>query len=453
MFFRNLFFGNLFFLKNRKIMQFVNRDREIALLKQIETQAQQSAKFTVITGRRRIGKTRLIREAFGDKMVYWFVSRKEEHLLAQEFDQTLRQFFNMPLVDETVSLSRVLEMAFVLSSERHFTLVIDEFQNFKYVNGQFFSELQKIWDIYKDKSKLNLIVSGSIISLMKKIFQSSSEPLFGRASRIMKLQPFDVLTLKKIFFSVAPGATNRDFLLFYVLTGGVPKYVEILVDERKTSFGQIAEFVFDKYSPFIEEGKNLLIEELGQDYAVYFSILDLIARGYNKRTDIENVLSRPIAGYLSRLENYFEVISRTFPVFSHKRRQVRYDLSDNFLKFWFYFIYRNWSLVEIENWQMLRKFFDLSFDRFAGKMLEKYFKEKLALSGEYTQIGSWWDRRGENEIDIVAVNQMEKKIDLFEVKLNPRKLDLRRLYSKAEALRRQFPDYSFDYKGLSLDDV
>lgn len=434
-------------------MDFENRAHEIQNLKQILQLSQKTAQLTVLIGRRRIGKTRLLQHVFKQNYVYWFVSRKDSVLLAAEFDSQLRRKFNLPQISTQPMLEQVFETAFLLASKQHFTLIVDEFQNFRYIQPSFFSSLQKLWDTYKDKIKLNLIISGSAISLLLKIFQNANEPLFGRANRIISLKPLDVEALKNIVLKYNTNATNRDLLLVYSLTGGVPKYVESLVDYNKLEFNEIVDFTFSRFSLFIDEGKNLLIEEFGQDYTVYFSILTLLAEGKTKRTEIENQLDKPISGYLERLEKVLAIIKRSFPILAHNSRLVRYKIIDNFLMFWFRFFYKNWSLIEMENFDTLKKLFIRDYPVFAGKMLEKYFSKKLSLTGKYTKIGSWWDRKGQNEIDIVALDEINKKADLFEVKLNKDKLKLNQLFAKASALREKLKAYDFSYKGLSLEDM
>ncbi len=434
-------------------MDFENRTEEIQILQQIEKLSKKTAQLTVLVGRRRIGKTRLLQHVFKQNFVYWFVSRKDNKLLASEFDNQLRTKFRLPQTSVQPSLEQVFETAFLLAAKHHFTLIIDEFQNFRYVQPSFFSSLQKLWDTFKDKIKLNLIISGSTISLLLKIFQNSKEPLFGRANRIIVLKPFNVDSLKKIVSKYSPKATNKDLLLIYSLTGGIPKYVENLVDNNSLTFEKNINFTFSRFSPFIEEGKNLLIEEFGQDYTVYFSILTLLAEGKTKRSEIENQLGKPVSGYLERLEKTLSIIKRIRPILSHNNKLIRYKINDNFLTFWFRFFYRNWSLIEMENFDLLKKLFMRDYPVFSGKMLEKYFMDKLSLSGKYTKIGQWWDRKGHNEIDIVALNEIDKKADLFEVKINKNKLNINQLFAKAQSLRQQLKDFEFSYNGLSIDDM
>ncbi len=210
----------------------------------------------------------------------------------------------------------LFEYLMELSITTPFTLVIDEFQELSRVNPSIYSELQRVWDEYKDRGRLNLVVSGSIYSLMKRIFEDQREPLFGRADCTLHLKPFDVLTLKEILVEEqgleGPEALNPDDLLsLYMITGGVAKYVELLIDAKAFTREAQLTLVFEEFSPFIEEGKNLLIEELGKEHTMYFSILSLIASSKTSRSEIESILGRTVGGYLDRLEVDYSLTGRS----------------------------------------------------------------------------------------------------------------------------------------------
>src|SRR5690606_8686416 len=114
-----------------------------------------------------------------------------------------------------------------LAANRSFNLVIDEFQEFFNINESVYSDMQNIWDSYRKKSHMNLIVSGSVYSLMQKIFLNAKESLFGRADNIIKLSAFDTVTLKEIMKDNYPQYTNEDLLALYTFTGGIPRYIEL----------------------------------------------------------------------------------------------------------------------------------------------------------------------------------------------------------------------------------
>jgi len=151
-------------------------------------------------------------------------------------------------------------------------------------------------------------------------------------------------------------------------------------------------------SAFIADGKNMLIEEFGKDYAVYFSILSAIARGENTRSKIEASLGKEVSGYLTRLENDYNIIGKNLPIFTKtKTKNLRYVIEDNFLTFWFRFIYKYSHIIEIAQYNELKKIIERDYSTFSGKILERYFRQKFIELGGITRIGSFWDKSGENE--------------------------------------------------------
>ncbi len=434
-------------------MEFFNRVNELEHLRNVEVLSKESSKMSIIIGRRRIGKTELIKEAFSDS-VYFFVSKKSEALLCEEFVDRLQKALDINVFGEFKKFSHLFEYIMELAKQRHFTLIIDEFQEFLYINKTIYSDMQNIWDSYKNSSKLNLVLSGSIYSLMKRIFEDKKEPLFGRADSKISLKPFTVFTLKDIMQKYNPNFTNSDLLTFYILTGGVAKYVEIFVDKRAFTLEKALNLIFNDYSLFLDEGKNLLIEEFGKEYTTYFSILSLLASSKTSRVEIESILNKNIGGYLDRLENEYSIIKKIRPIFAKEgSRNIKYEIEDNFFNFWFRFIYKYRSAIEIENYEYLKEIVKRDFSTFSGRFLEKYFREKLKLTYKFSEIGSYWERGNKNEIDIVAINQAEKKLLIAEVKLNKKRIDLSVLKAKAQKLQQKFSDYTIEYIGYSLEDM
>lgn len=262
-------------------MKFYNRTSELAELKRIqELSFSDHSRLTVVTGRRRIGKTSLIMKAVEDSpVVYLFVGRKNEATLCAEYIPLISQTLNTYIPNEIKTFRSLFQYIMELATRMEFNLIIDEFQEFYNINESIYSDMQNIWDQYRKKSRMNLIVSGSIYSLMQKIFQNSKEPLFGRADNIIKLSAFNLSTLKEIMHDYRPEYTNDDLLALYTFTGGVPKYIELFCDNDSLSIDEMISFMIRENSSFIDEGKNLLIEEFGKNYATYFSILSTISGG------------------------------------------------------------------------------------------------------------------------------------------------------------------------------
>jgi len=434
-------------------MKFYNREKELAYLRKIGKDAKTSSRMTIIVGRRRIGKTKLIKEAYA-KRVYLFVSRKNEALLCEEFVSIIQNELNVKIFGSIGTFKELFEYLMELSKTTPFTLVIDEFQEFLQINNTIYSDMQNIWDSYKDDSKMNLVLSGSIYSLMKKIFEDRKEPLFGRANHKIHLKPFSVQTIEEILTEHHTDYSHDDLLSLYIFTGGVAKYVELFVDNGAFTFETQLDLIFDENSLFIDEGKNLLIEEFGKEYTTYFSILSLIASSKTSRSEIESILGKNVGGYLDRLENEYTIIKRVKPIFAKEgSRTLKYEIIDNFFHFWFRFIYKNRSAIEIENYAYIKSIVKRDFATYSGRFLEKYFTEKLKASGKYSAIGTYWEKGNQNEIDIVAVNDDAKTMLIAEVKRNPEKIDLKLLEKKAQKLLQKHKGYEVTFKGYSLEDM
>ena len=436
-------------------MKFYNRENELNLLESTRKLSEKSAKMTFLVGRRRIGKTSLAMKAFERQtFIYLFVARKNEALLCNEFVNEVENALQKKVLGKFTTFATLFEYLLMEAQTKPFTLIIDEFQEFFYINNAVFSDMQNLWDKYKNTAKINLVLSGSVYSLMKKIFENSKEPLFGRANERIYLKPFTVDVLCQITNDIHPQIKNSDLLAFYTITGGVAKYVELLADKKALSLNSILNEIFRENSLLIDEGKNLLIEEFGKEYTTYFSILSLIASSKTSRSDIESIIGKNIGGYLDRLEKEYRLISTIRPINAKPgSRNQKYQIDDNFLSFWFRFIYKYRSAIEIGNYNYVKQIVKRDFETYSGSFLEKYFREKLANTQQYSQIGRYWERGNKNEIDIVAVNDMDKQLLIVEVKRNKKKINIELLKSKAAKIINEYPRYKIDFRALSLEDM
>ena len=384
-------------------MRFYDRKQEIDFLRESRETAEKVARFTVVTGRRRIGKTTLIREAYKDApFVYFFVARKAESDLCEVYLEEVSEKLGIPTLGSSRHFRDIFRYLMELSQSRSFTLVIDEFQDFFRVNKAVYSEIQDIWDKYEKTSKINLVVCGSIYSLMQKIFKNKKEPLYGRNTGELRLKPFRPSVLKQIMADANPNYSKEDLLALFTFTGGVAKYVAQLVDGEALDKNGMIRHIISPNSIFLNEGKNNLIEEFGKDYGIYFSILSCIARGKNTRNEIEDVIGKEVGGYLTNLAEEYELIST-----------------------------------------------------FSGLMLERYFHRVAVESGEFTRIGRWWDRKGEKEIDMIAEDELLKRVTFYEIKRQMEDVSIGVLKQKAEVFLQathEFKKYDISYKGLSIDE-
>ena len=439
-------------------MRFYDREQEIAFLRETRETAKKAARFTVVTGRRRIGKTTLVREAYKDKpFVYFFVARKAESELCEAFLEEIGEKLGIPTLGSSRHFSDIFRYLMELSVTQSFTLVIDEFQDFFRVNKAVFSEMQDVWDKYEKTSRMNLIVCGSIYSLMQKIFKDKKEPLYGRNTGELKVKPFRPSVLKQIMADAKPDYSKEDLLAMFTFTGGVAKYVNQLVDAGALDKDAMIRYIVSANSTFLNEGKNNLIEEFGKDYGTYFSILSCIARGKNTRNEIEDVIGKEVGGYLTNLENDYELIAKRQPLFEKSgNKNVRYELGDVFYSFWFRFVFKYNYILEIENYAKLQEIVIRDYSTFSGLMLERYFHRVAMESEEFTRIGRWWDRKGENEIDMIAEDELTNSAIFYEIKRQKDDISLGVLKQKVEVFLQatgQFKGYKISYKGLSMEDM
>ncbi len=440
-------------------MKFYNRTNELAELQRIQNLSfNDHSRLTVVTGRRRIGKTSLIMKLVeGQPTVYLFVGRKNEATLCSEFIPIVSQSLDTFVPAEIRTFRSLFQYLMELAANKSFNLVIDEFQEFYNINESVYSDMQNIWDTYRQKSRVNLIVSGSVYSLMQKIFQHSQEPLFGRADNIIKLSAFDLSTLKTIIYDYRPQYSNDDLLALYAFTGGVPKYVELFCDNGALNVDDMIAFMARENSPFTDEGKNLLIEEFGKNYAMYFSILSAISGGINTQPEIESALGdKSIGGHIKRLIEDYNIITRYRPILAKEGSQtVRYEIKDNFLRFWFNYFDRHRSLIEIKNFIGLQSIIKADYPTYSGKILEIYFKQQFAENHQYRAIGSWWEpKRGQNEIDIVALKLEKNCAIVAEVKRQKKNFKPELLATKVEHLKHKLlSKYSIETICLSLEDM
>lgn len=139
--------------------------------------------------------------------------------------------------------------------------------------------MQELWDKYKPDMKINFITCGSIYSLMKELFEDKKSAMYGRMTKRLDLQPFSIATQKQILSHYHPAYTPADLLCLYMLTGGVAKYIETLMDEGAFKKERRLTCFTNEYMPFLTEGNDLINMEFRKEGAVYYSILSLVADG------------------------------------------------------------------------------------------------------------------------------------------------------------------------------
>lgn len=437
-------------------MKFYDREKELQILRRNWEKSEQKSFFTVMMGRRRIGKTALLlRTQKEQRMLYLYVSKDNEHVLVEKFQRMAAEALGLQIYGRMESFAQFFETLMQYGRDNHFTLVLDEFQNLLKVNPAIPSHIQDIWDRYHTSTRVNLIACGSIFSMMHKIFDNDDEPLYGRKDCEIRLRPFRIAVIKEILRDYNPAFTSEDLLCLYMLTGGVAKYIGQLMDAGATTKDQMLEWVTATGSPFLSEGIELIMAEFGRDYSNYLSILQLIAGGMTVQNQIDNIIGKNTGTYLKNLHEDYNYINRLLPMFSKPgNRNIRWTMDDCFFRFWFRFILPNQNIIEMERNDLLLEIVQRDYCDYTGLVLEQYFRQRIAEEERVTSVGNYWDRQGNNEIDLIALNDIDRTALVAEVKRNPERYKEHVLKEKFETIRREFAKYKeVKLIGLSMKDM
>ena len=448
-------------------MKFYDRENEQNELRRIRQLAYEDmSQMTLIIGRRRIGKTMLVKhtfEEYGD-MLYLFIARKSESELVSTLIDNIREQTDMYVPGGLTSFVALLRHLFEQAKHQSFTLVLDEFQEFMNINQSVFSDIQNLWDTYRERTHVNLVISGSAYRMMQKIFMDKDEPLFNRADHIIRLFPFRTEVLKRMLADYNACYANDDLLALYTITGGVPKYMAWLLDNGCATKEQMYAYFFSENSHFLEEGRMLLVSEFGKNYGTYFSILQEIASGNNIQSQIEQRLGDiSVGGHLKALEDTYTVICKKRPLLAKpESKTVQYSLNDNFLRFWFRYVEKNRSMIEIQNFEGLARLAMKDYETYSGIVLERYFRQQLAESGAWREISAWWRNKAisykgqtiDAEVDIVALPVEGRTALVAEVKRKPEEYKHELFMLKVEHLQQsELHNYQVDTKLFTLEEM
>lgn len=397
-------------------MKFYNREKEVEAIRNLSRLAEKHAHMLVVMGRRRVGKTRLVREASGGH--YFFVDKKSSHLLLKEFSSTLGASLGI-FVPEFANWDDFVRYIFEYSKEKFLVVVFDEFQNFRYVDPSVFSIFQKQWDAYSAFSKILLVFIGSYIGLMKKIFTEEKEPLYGRITARIDLKPLKYKDTRHICIDL--GITGEeDIAKLYMTFGGIPRYYQLIEEYGLLEYEDILRIlIFAENAVLRDEVRQILVSELGRNYTTYFSILEAISFGkttLKEISDFTGVEMKSLGKYLTELTRDFDLVERRKPVVGGEK-MGRYFLKDNMTRFWFRFVHPNISFLEIGKNEVVLKRVREELPIYMGQAGEDIVREVIVdrLPFEPTSIGSWWNRRGD-EIDLVAINEGMGEILFGEIK-------------------------------------
>ena len=388
---------------------FVNRESEIQSL--LERMTPNKAELVIVYGRRRIGKTELLRKAFAKaRAIYFVADLGADQDQRRRFSEVVHLSYPNPLLQAETppGWDSLLRYIITLAEKDRIVLIVDEFPYLCSSDPALPSVLQRIWDEVGKDSKLYLILCGSLISFMEREVLGHKSPLYGRRTGQVLVHPLLSRTLKDFF----PGYSPEQRITAYAILGGVPAYLVQFSD--KVSIRQNIEKQILKPTAFLhDEVRFILMEEL-RDPKHYLSILQSVAFGNTRMNDIvqrTGIERGPVSKYLSVLQD-LRLIERETPVTEkhpEKSRRGIYRLSDNFFRFWFRFVLPFKSrlveggerkVTEDEIFPHLDNFIGQVFDKICVEILQ-YLVEEKKIKLSYDRAGRWWN--GNEEIDLVAV--------------------------------------------------
>jgi len=416
-------------------MDFYNRNKELQAIKNLGGLSEKHAHMLVIFGRRRVGKTRLVMESIDS--IYFFVDKKTGSLLLREFSGILKNEVS-GFVPDFSNWDDFVRFLFEYSKKQPIRVVFDEFQNFEYVDPAIFSIFQKYWDMYHNDTPILLVFVGSYMGLMKKIFIDAKEPLYGRATARIDLNPLSYQWVRRICKDLG-FVSEEEIMMLYSTFGGVPRYYQLIGDYGLTTYDEVIRTLLLCDNAILkDEVKQILISEFGNNYTTYFSILEAISSGkgtLKEISDITGVEMKSLSRYLHDLVNTFEIVERRAPVIKGTK-MGRYVIKDQMIRFWFRFMNPNLSFIEAGRYDMVLERVRASLQSFVGFVFEDVARDIVFEDLPFTPVkmGGWWNRRGD-EIDIAVIGERPYRILLGEVKWNSRPVgvgEIRKLMQKGD---------------------
>ena len=402
--------------------RFVDREQEMATLQR--EYDRDGSGLVVLYGRRRVGKTTLISEFIKNKKALFFLASEEsESQNRLAFQEKAADFLNSDLLKNVEVKS--WDVLFRAIMDTHFdskpVIVLDEFQYLGRSNPAFPSVFQRIWEeILKDRQVM-VILCGSLISMMQSQTLAYDSPLYGRRTAQIRLKQIPFAYYHAFF----PEKSRKELIEMYAVTGGVPKYIE-LFSQSKDIYSAIETCVLNR-SGYLYDEPHFLLQQEVSEVGSYFSIIKAIAAGNTKLSAIAGVLevkSTSLTKYLKTLMD-LDILEREVPVTEdspEKSKKGLYKIKDNYLRFWFAFVYPNMSFIESGHGRIVMDKIRKGLVRnHIAFVYEDVCRERMwEMNAEgawpfyFSKLGRYWDSK--EEIDIAAIDPDGKNLILGECK-------------------------------------
>lgn len=411
-------------------MRFIGREYELKELN--EEYKKGNFALSVIYGRRRVGKTYLIKEFLKDKKGYYFVALESNALINLSLLSmaVYEACGNLKGLPDFLDFESAFRYLFEYTKENRIVFVIDEYPYLAQTAEYISSLLQKLIDEYRDNSKLFLILCGSSMSFMENQVLAYKSPLYRRRISQLKINPFNYLDAAKFVESYS----YKEKAIVYGLTGGIAEYLTFFNDNVELKTNIINNFLKTSGRLF-EEATNLLKQELRQP-KTYNDILFAIAGGASKLNEIATKLNMQTGGLTYYINSLVElgIVEKKTPVLDRKTKRPVYVIKDTMFRFWYYFVQKNMNLINMELGEMVYdKQVKTRLNEYMGSVFEKitieYFEQRLRkgkLNFIPTDYGNWWGndkiRKKESEIGLLAYDENNNYL-FAEVKWKNKKAD------------------------------
>ena len=380
---------------------FVNRYKELELLN--DEYARNSFTFTVLYGRRRVGKTALLKEYIQDKpALYFLVTLENINIILKRLQGIVATFLNDEFL-RTLQLTDIKQLFEYLANRtfsKKLIIIIDEFQYLAKIDNSMPSQFQYIVDELLKNKNIHLVLCGSMISMMYEQTLSYNSPLYGRRTSAIKLEAIEFKYLDNFF----AGKTQNELIELYSVLYGVPKYLEMFRDGTNI-YESIEKNILDPNAYLYNEPQFILQNEVSEPIT-YFSILEIIAGGEHKIGNIAGKLHKNVQNITSFISKLIalDIIYKDVPITeSHpaKSKKGLYFIKDNFFRFWFNYVLPYKSQLEIGNTTFVLKKIEENFSGYVAKTYEDLAIKYILENFEVLKCGRWWDKS--NEIDAVAI--------------------------------------------------
>jgi AAA+ ATPase superfamily predicted ATPase len=420
------------------MFEFVDRKSEQERLKKAFNSV--GAKLLVVYGRRRCGKSRLIRQVLSPADLYFMADQSEatqqRSLLAKIISNIILGFDKLTYPDWETLFDN-----FNARLQQKTTLCLDEFPYLVKSAPELPSILQKLFD-NKNTLKFNLLLCGSSQQLMHGLVMDSNAPLFGRADEIMKIKPMTAPYLQEVLQCSAEEAIEE-----YSVWGGVPRYWELRATE-KDLFSALKYHLFNSQGILYDEPLRLFLDDM-RDTVHSFTILSLVASGSNRLSEIAARLGKPATHLSAPLEKLLMLgyLEREIPFSENYKNSKRnlYKIADPFLNFYFRYVVPNRSYIETEQIDSVLANIKNHFSEYVSFEWEKLCRQVvpfLTVNGiKFKPAARWWGKTNDKEVEIDVVSESTdgKYLLVGECKWNEKNYDTERLFYELNEKTKNLP--------------